>query len=91
MESILTDDMSHCYICGSPREQIHHCMNGANRKKSEKYGLIIPICHECHTKLHDKDDNMLRMRKIAQRKFEQVHSRGLWMIEFGKNYLWEEE
>lgn len=89
--SIITEDLDHCYICGAERQQIHHCMNGSNKTKSEKYGLLLPVCAKCHNKIHDKDDNMKRVRKITQRKFEQIYSRELWLSEFGKSYLWEEE
>jgi hypothetical protein len=66
-------------------------MNGANKTKSENYGLLLPVCAKCHTKIHDKDDNMKQIRKLTQRKFETIYPRDLWVKEFGKNYLWEEE
>ena len=87
IKSILTNDMDYCFLCGKPRQHIHHCMNAANPKKTEKYGLLIPVCSKCHSWIHDKDDNMKFVRQIAQRKFEEKYSRELWMEEFGKNYL----
>ena len=48
-KSIITQDLEHCYLCGAPEPQIHHIFNGANKKKSEKYGLIIPLCMYHHT------------------------------------------
>lgn len=42
--------MEHCKLCGSPYVEIHHCLHGtANRKKADKYNLVIPLCHEHHT------------------------------------------
>lgn len=32
-KSIMTDDLEHCFICGRPYPNIHHMMNGANKKK----------------------------------------------------------
>lgn len=90
MESIITNDMEHCYICGSPNPQIHHCMNGANKKNSEKYGLIVPLCMTHHTGMfgvHTHPDRMLEMRRLAQRKFEETHTREEWIEIFGKSYF----
>lgn len=90
--SIITEDLDHCYLCGGQRHQFHHCMNTkVGKKKSEKYGLMMPVCYKCHSKIHDKDDNSIQIKKLAQRKFETIYQRDLWVKEFGKNYLWEEE
>lgn len=89
-KSIITNDLKHCFICGAPYPQIHHCMNGANKTKSEKYGLIVGLCLDHHTGangVHTKPDRMLAMRRVAQRKFEETNSRELWIKEFGKSYL----
>ena len=46
-KSIIVDDMEHCKLCGSPYVEIHHCLHGtANRKKADKYNLVIPLCHD---------------------------------------------
>lgn len=89
-KSIITQDLDHCYICGSSYPQVHHIMNGANKTKSEKYGLLVPLCMNHHTGMfgvHTHPDLMLEMRRIGQRKFEELHGHDLWMEEFGKNYL----
>ena len=42
-----------CFLCGrndtgDPLER-HHIFGGANRKKSEKYGLVVYLCgNRCH-------------------------------------------
>ena len=90
MESIITDDMNHCLICGRPYPQKHHAMNAANKKKSEKYGLMVPLCEKHHTGaegVHTDAERMKKMRQLAQTKFEAIHGHELWMQEFGKNYL----
>ena len=62
----------------------------ANRPISEKYGLTVMLCHECHTGTegaqYDKEKN-LKLKQEAQRKFEEKNSRKLWMQLIGKNYL----
>ena len=65
-------------------------MNKADKKKSEKYGLILPLCANHHTGaegVHKKPERMLACRQMAQRKFEEEHTREEWISEFGKSYL----
>ena len=79
-------------MCGSPYVQIHHCIYGvANRKLSDKYGLIVPLCQEHHTGdtgVHKNRDFDLHLKKLAQEKFNSVYGADKSFIEvFGKNYL----
>ena len=86
--SIMTDDWERCFVCGKQAEQIHHCMNKSDKKKSEKYGLLIPVCAKCHAKIHDTDEELNKqIKKIAQADFMMQHSFALWMKEFGKSFL----
>lgn len=49
MKSILTDYTELCAICGRESEAEHHLVFGtAGRELSEKDGLKIPICNNCH-------------------------------------------
>jgi len=81
-----------CEICGKwlPLEE-HHVFGASNRKKSEKYGFTVYLCHDCHNEppngVHHNAKNMLRLHQIYQRKFELTHTRAEFMAEFGKNYL----
>lgn len=87
IKSIMTNDLDHCYFCQRARQHIHHMMNAANKKKAEKYGLLLPVCFSCHTKIHGDPLYMLAVRQMGQGRFEELYSRELWMKEFGKNYL----
>ena len=90
MESILTDDIEHCIVCGRPYPHKHHVMNKFHKKKSEQYGLMVPLCALHHTGeagVHTRPELMLAMRQMAQKKFEEKYGHELWMQEFGKNYL----
>lgn len=95
---IKDNDWEHCFWCGKPMHQIHHVMHGtkSNKKKSEKYGLLVPLCYICHSQVHDNskefktlyDENLDRkLKEIAQADFMLHHSYALWMKEFGKNYM----
>lgn len=90
LKSIITNDLEYCFVCGRPYPQIHHMMNKWDKAKAEKYGLIIPLCMNHHTGaegVHTKPEKMLACRQMAQRKFEEIHSRDEWIEEFGKSYL----
>ena len=69
----------------------HHIFGGvANRPLSEKYGLWVYLCHECHTGAEgaqynrEKGDALKRLGQIA---FEGKHSHDEWMELFKKNYI----
>ena len=48
-ESRMTQDMDTCYVCGGRATEMHHIFYGtANRKIADKYGYVVPLCHECH-------------------------------------------
>ena len=81
--------MDRCFICGRTGYlETHHMMNGAFRKKSEKYDLLCKLCRDCHYRVHHQEGTTIKALKAeAQRRFEQTHSREEWMREFGRNYL----
>ena len=91
MKSILQDEKQ-CYFCmrtvGLER---HHCLSGvANRPLSERYGLWVWLCYNCHTgkdgAQYDPQKNRL-LKAEAQKAFEKDHTRTEWMKLIGKNYL----
>ena len=71
----------------------HHVFGGARRKKSEKYGLVVDLCHACHNEpprgAHHNKDTALYLHQWGQRKamMEQGWSTNDFIREFGKNYL----
>ena len=91
-KSIIVDCMDNCLICGSPYVEVHHIMYGtANRKLSDKYGLVVPLCQEHHrgnTGVHFKRSLDLQLKKLAQEKFNDLYGANTSFKEvFGKNYL----
>lgn len=93
MKSIIQKHKNHCFVCqqqGILEE--HHIFFGANRKLSEKYGLKVSLCYEHHrgtNGVHGKNGKQLneKLKQIAQRRFEQDHTREDFIKIFGKNYL----
>ena len=80
-----------CYLCGTTLLlEEHHIFGGSNRKLSEKYGLKVYLCANCHrgsTGVHFNKKLMNMLHKIGQRAFELAHSREEFIELFGKNYL----
>lgn len=77
-----------CIECGKPATDTHHCCFGRNRGNSERYGLTVRMCRECHSRLHDKDSKLaLKYQQMAQMAFEYEHDHDLWMDIFDKSYV----
>ena len=92
MRSIIQDDLTRCYLCGRTGSlETHHVFGGvANRRISEKYGLTVKLCPNCHRGTdgaqYDKQKNLL-LKRDAQFSFERTHTRAEWFRLIGKNYL----
>lgn len=89
-----------CWLCGAngysdPLDK-HHIFGGANRKKSERMGLYVYLCHDrCHIfgrySAHQNKDTMMKLHQYGQRKAmeENGWDTDRFIAEFGKNYIWE--
>lgn len=85
--SIITNDLSVCYICKRPKDDLHEIYSGAYRKLSMVYGAVLPLCRECHCKIHNDNDMALKYKKLYQTLFEQKYTRDDFIKIFKKNYL----
>lgn len=90
--SILTLDDEHCYMCKRfCIPEIHHIFGGPNRKNSEQYGLVVPLCHKCHNEppygVHFNKKNRLKLQAEAQRKYESIVDHKSFMRVFGRDYI----
>lgn len=84
-----------CYFCrrfGATEE--HHIFGGvANRKKSERDGLKVDLCHFCHNEppngVHFNKDRNIRLRQIGQRAWMEHYGKTIedFIKEYGKNFL----
>lgn len=87
-----------CFLCGrngavDPLDR-HHIFGGPYRKKSEKYGLVLDLCHhDCHIfgpgAVHQNKDAMRMLKMYGQKRamLEQGWTVEEFIREFGKNYL----
>lgn len=97
MNSILQKDKSKCFRCGRYiTTEEHHIFGGkANRPKSEKYGLKVYLCHDCHNRdkkhksIHFDKEEMLKLHKIGEQAFIDYYKLTKWDFKaiFGRNYL----
>ena len=90
--------MRKCWLCGrngsvDPLDR-HHIFGGPNRKKSEKYGLVVDLCHhDCHIfgpkAAHNNAETMQKLREYGQRKAmeENDWTTADFIREFDRNYL----
>ena len=90
-KSIIQHD-KYCYLCYTTAGlECHHIFGGvANRPISEKYGLKVWLCHDCHTGTDGAQYNKwlnMKLKQEAQRAFERDHTREEWMQLIRKNYL----
>lgn len=74
----------------------HHIYGGAYRSKSERYGLVVDLCHEsCHifgrNAVHHNAQTMRSLRRWGQEKAmrENNWTTADFIREFGKDYLEE--
>lgn len=92
MKSIIQQNKEKCFLCGGGASEEHHCIYGtANRKLSEKYGLKVYLCPLCHrigeNAVHKNYFTDIKVKQVAQAKFEEKHTREEFIKIFGKSYL----
>lgn len=85
--SILTNDLTKCYLCEKKKMDIHELIGGCNRQTSMKWGLTIPICRECHSKFNTDISFRRELERLGQTTFEIKYNHELFMSEFKRNYL----
>lgn len=97
-ESILQEKDGRCYLCMKsgdyrihPVTHKHHVYPGALRKISDENGFTVNLCVKHHefdaAAVHENQDNMRRIQRDCQRKYEETHSREEFMNLVGRNYL----
>ena len=88
-----------CFECGCIRNlEEHHIFYGSSdRERSEEYGLKVHLCYDHHRGnrgIHSgrNSDLDMRLKKMAQRAFEEQYGHKEFVKKFAsKNVLEEEE
>ena len=66
-DSVITQYTEYCLICGASTECEHHLIEGvANRAKSEKWGLKIPLCNSCHNMNANSMHGNTKMNRLGK-------------------------
>lgn len=93
-KSIIQDNDEVCFLCGGYCAcEWHHIFGGANRQKSEKYGLKVRLHHKCHNEppngVHHNKEVMDELHRIGQIAIMEQEGWDIpkFIAEFGKNYL----
>ena len=91
MKSIIQEDTDYCFFCGRYGTEIHHIFFGtSNRKMSDKYGCVVGLCYEHHRGnrgVHFNRELDLELKRMAQRRFQEIYTEEQFLAVFGRNYL----
>lgn len=67
----------------------------ANRKLSIQYGLVVGLCHNCHNEppygVHHNYSIDIKLKKIAEHKFNECYPHENFRHIFGESFLEREE
>lgn len=69
--SILTNNLKVCIECGKNKDNIHEIYEGAYRNRSMIFGLCIPLCYECHKKIHSDYDFKIKYKQLGEKTFKE--------------------
>lgn len=92
-KSIFPDDcLDKCYLCGSwsPIIDEHHVFGGSCRKVSDKRGLVVHLCRDCHNDVHahPSGSSMRYLHHKGQKLYEaKIGTREQFIQEFIRSYL----
>lgn len=94
-KGIVTDYDNICFFCGRQAEGVHHLIFGtARRDLSEKDGLKVPTCNNCHNigdvpdRIHDNPMAEKLSKMLGQAIYEaKIGTRDEFRKRYGKSYL----
>ena len=86
------DSLDKCYICGKwGKVDEHHVFGGPCRKTSDRYGLVVHLCRDCHSLIHDSEKGREMKTYLHQRGQmiyeERFGNRQAFIKEFIRSYL----
>ncbi len=93
-DNIADAEEGRCFFCGTDRQiERHHIFPGFNRQKSDRMGLIVPLCHAHHNEppngVHFSNATALIIKRYGQIRAMQENGWDIpkFIEEFGSNYL----
>lgn len=88
-DTIVTEYVEFCLICGKPYNiHGHHLICGRGRRQNgTKDKLILPVCSECHGKIHENGVSMALSKMVGRAIYEQNHTREEFRERYGQSYF----
>ncbi len=71
--SLLTEDLTTCVECGRPKDDLHEVYEGAYRQRSMIYGCVIPLCRQCHNRIHQEKELKLKYKRMFEKLFAEYY------------------
>lgn len=93
MKDLILQNKKECFVCHTIYNlHLHHIIFGKNRKKCDEDKLMIYLCkdhHEGTYGVHGKKGHNLdlELKRMAQRKYEETHTRDEFIKRYKKSYL----
>lgn len=93
MRSIVQDDCNVCYLCGKNRNaglEKHHIFGGPNRKLSDRDGLWVMLCSDCHRNgknaAHQSKATADYLHYQGRQAYLEEHTEEEFLERYGRNY-----
>ena len=76
-DTVVTEYVEFCLICGKPYNiEGHHLICGKGRRqKGTEDKLLLPVCSDCHKRIHGDGVSMALSKMVGQAIYEQNHTR----------------
>lgn len=96
MQSILTNYVENCAICGTRNTEEHHLVFGSLRHLADADKLLLPLCRICHSELHRNTQANELSKICGQLAYEkskvadgmtEVEARESFRARYGRSYL----
>ena len=85
--SIITPDLDNCVLCPKKRTNLHEIFYGTGKRQlSIKYGLVIPLCYQCHIEMHRNSVMQAIWHVKGQEAFEKEYPDLDFLEVFGRSY-----
>jgi hypothetical protein len=87
--SIFTDDLDTCMFCGMSATDLNEIFRGRNRRNSMKWGAVIPLCRNCHTKITNNTELENKWKIKGQKRVMEYYKMSVeeFIDIFHRNYL----
>jgi len=90
--SIIYPDLTKCCNCGSKIGiEKNEVFEGSFRQISIKFGMVCPMCHNCHQLFHNDIMFNLFYKVMFEKEYLKTHSKEEFIKTFGQDYIYKLE